>query len=155
MPQKRTRAIIGHFYFHQDFSDPIVDVSQEARTVTHETINGNNIVQVMGRDPPEIAIEGLAYDHQLEQLDELLSLDEIPVLTERWTGMAVVEALDTSFRREAEPETGNWVYDVNIDLLGVKDYLEQDVPPQSAESGSYIRPSDLNLYREARNLDDE
>lgn len=159
MPRERTNAQLGDFTFHEDFSDPVVDVTHDARTVSHETINGDNIIQVMGRDPPNISIEGVAYDFQLETADELLEKDEIPFFSDRWTGMVVVESVDTAYRREAEPGTGDWVYDLNIDLLGVKDYIDmtEDTKKGGATTDVFaqdpprrdIHPSDRRLYEAA------
>lgn len=154
--------MVGDLVFHEDFSDPVVDITHDARTVTHETINGDNIIQVMGRDPPDISIEGVAYDFQLEVIDELLEKDEVPMITDRWTGMVVVTSVDTSYRREAEPGTGDWVYDVNLDLLGVKDYIDTTEDTRKGKATTDIfskneprqdmHPSDRRLYDEADRL---
>lgn len=156
MPRERISAKVGPLEFHPDFSDPIVDISYEARTATHETINGDNIIQVMGKQPPEISIEGVIYDSQLEHADALIREEqEIPVLSERWTGMAVVETVETPYRREADPETGEWIHDINIDLLAVRDYIGEPEEPDRLTGKSTrgdIHPSDYKLYKAAEEM---
>lgn len=123
MPRERITAKIGPLTFNGDFPDPIVDVKSSAQIAEHETIDGENIVQIMGESPRDISVEGVIYEDQLPIVDNLTSKGEVEVYTQRWTGMAVVDTVDTGYRREADPETGKWAYDVAIDLIGITDWI--------------------------------
>lgn len=120
MPVERTSARVGPLEFHSDFADPYVDVDKEMRTADHETINDNFVVQVLGRKPDKITIEGIVYDFQLDDADQLISSGQIDVRTDRWSGTAVVTNVSTTFRREADSQTGRWAYDITIDLTEVE-----------------------------------
>lgn len=123
MANDRRGAVVGPLTFHDDFRNPIVDVTREANTVEHETINDGYVVQFIGRKPPSITIEGVIYDAQVEAADSLIGQGPIPVKTERWTGIGIPQSVSTPFRREVDPGTGQWTYDITIDMIGVVDYI--------------------------------
>lgn len=126
MPRDRRRASVGPLTFDDDFADPLVDVDRENNTVSHETVNDDYIIQVMGRKPPSISVEGVIYEEQLPLADMLPAEGVVEVRTERFTGMAVVEAVSTPFRRESDPGTGRWVHDITIDMLAVSGSIPFD-----------------------------
>lgn len=130
MPIERTNARVGSLTFHTDFADPFVDVDQEMRTADHETINDDFVVQVLGQKPDKVTIEGIVYDKQLADADNLIEAGKVDVRTDRWSGQAVVTNVSTTFRREANSNTGRWTYDITIDLTEV-----ESVPYDIAQGG--------------------
>lgn len=140
MPIDRLDSRIGPLNFHSDFSDPYVDVDREMRTVEHETINDEFVVQVLGRTPDKFTVEGVIYDNQLREADRLLGAGEVTVRTNEWQGTAVATNVDTSFRREADPETGRWVYDVTVNLVEVERFAINF--PAHPDSGANAGPGE-------------
>lgn len=138
MPEDLQTTSVGELTFSTDFPVPDVDVKRTLNTKEHQTINDNNVIQVLGDDLPSISIEGVIYADQLPVADNLVGKDPVEVYTHRWSGMAVVKTVDTAFRREADPETGRWIYDLNLDLVGTKEYVD---PAQVDEDNSFGGPT--------------
>lgn len=145
MPRERIDARIGPLKFNPDFPDPYVDIDREMRTAEHETVNDEFVVQVLGRKPDKINVEGVLYDHQVGKANELLEAGEITVRTNEWRGKAVATSVDTDFRREADPNSGWWAYDVTIDLVEVERYSSEvrsgpeseEIPREPRVSGGH------------------
>lgn len=112
----RDPARIGFINF--TFSDPAISVTTEQRTVEHETIDDQIVVQTLGRKADQITISGVVPAYELEEVDNLTTLGVIELRSERWTGDVVVTSTSTDFKR-AKTRNGNWLYDATIECLEV------------------------------------
>jgi len=127
----REAARIGFLYF--TYADPAVNVTTEQRTVEHETIDDQIVVQALGRKPDQITIDGTVVDYELDIVDDLTTSGVVELRTERWTGDVIVKSTSTDFKR-AKTKYGNWLYDVNIKCIEVdeqtplEELLEEGFP---------------------------
>lgn len=129
MPRDNTDARVGDLIFAPDFSDPFVDVDKAMNTVEKEMITDEYYVQAFGRKADKISIEGVIWQTQLSSADRMAERNQVPVRTERWTGMAIPEAVSTTYRNEADGKYGAWIYDIAIDLIE----LQQTIPEDARE----------------------
>ena len=120
--QPRIPARIGTLNF--SFSDPAINVTTEQRTVEHETIDDQVIVQTLGRKPDRVSIEGVVRDYELDTIDRLTQTGVVELRTDRWSGDVVVKSTDTSFKR-AKSSDNSWLYDATLECLEV-----DELPPQ-------------------------
>jgi len=156
MPQDRAAARVGYLEFPDEFADPFVDVESRVRTSEHETISDEFYVQVLGRRPDRITVEGVIWDYLLDDADSVAKKESVTVRTERWTGVAAPERVSTSFRREAGNANGLWAYDVTIELIEIdesvvsqyrRDYRDassdttsdEDAPGQGSSGARFAR----------------
>jgi len=120
-------AKIGPIEFHDEFSDPTVDISHERETADHEIVSGHTVyrergtefvVQALGRRPPEISITGWLTEEQLDEADKLVTADVVNVRTARYVGTAVPRSVDIPYSRVWH-DTHNWIFEVDFELRGV------------------------------------
>jgi len=116
----REPARIGYLYF--TYADPAVNVTTEQRTVEHETIDDQIVVQALGRKPDQITIDGNVADYELSIVDDLTKLGVVSLRTERWTGDVIVQSTSTNFMR-AKTDSGDWLYEVDISCIEVDEQL--------------------------------
>lgn len=114
----RDPARIGLIEFR--YADPSVNVTTEQRTVEHETIDDEIVVQVLGRKPDQITITGTVADYELAFIDDLTTKGVVNIRTERWTGNVIVKSTSTDFKR-AKNEEGNWLYDATLNCIEVEE----------------------------------
>lgn len=114
----RQPARIGLLNFK--YADPAVNVTTEQRTVEHETIDDNIVVQTLGRKPDQITIDGVVADYELTIVDSLTQTGVVEVRSARWTGDVVVKSTNTDFKR-AKTSDGDWLYDASIKCIEVNE----------------------------------
>lgn len=119
----RAQARIGPLSFPPEYSDPAVEIDTESRTVEHETMDDNVIIQTLGRRPHQIRISGVLPEDMLPTLDSLVEQGEMTVRTERWEGVAVARSTSTTFMR-AKDKDNRWLYEVQITLLEIEQETE-------------------------------
>lgn len=124
----RDPARIGYLYF--TYGDPAVDVTTEQRTVEHETIDDQIVVQSLGRKPDQVSVEGVVPDFELDDIDKLTESGILELRTERWKGDVIVQSTNTTFNR-ARTKDGNWLYDATIECLEVEEEKPVDQVIQS------------------------
>lgn len=115
---ERIPARIGTLEF--TYADPSVSVTTEQRTVEHETLDDDIVVQTMGRLPDQISVEGVVTEDELFLIDNLTESGVIELRTERWKGNIVVKSTSTDFKR-AKAEKGKWLYDATIECIEVEE----------------------------------
>lgn len=128
-------AVIGNLGFVDDFEDPDVQVSHSRETVDHELVTGHktyrdegidHVVQLMGREPTEITVEGWVREDQLEDVDKLPKKSDIRFISGRWTGTVVPLDTDVEYSRNTHNHHGS-IFKVTIELLGTqKDSLPDE-----------------------------
>jgi len=125
------------------YSDPAVDVTSEQRTIEHETIDKDVVVQTIGRKPDQIEITGVVPDYDLDVADTFTQLGVIELRSERWNGDVIVKSVNTTFKRakahvenEDGPNDSAWLYDITITCIevseetsSVEELLIQDYGP--------------------------
>lgn len=112
----RKPARISNIWF--TYSDPGVDVSTEQRTVEHETIDNQTVVQVIGRKPDQVTVNADVPSRELPLIDKLTTAGVIELRTERWSGDVIVKSTSTNFQR-AKNHEGQWLYEATIECLEV------------------------------------
>lgn len=130
-------CVIGDLGFIDDFSDPNVDVAHSRDTQDHEIVTGHtryrdedidHVTQTLGRNVPEITVDGYIREDQLETADRLTELGKTPMLSGRWSGTVLPISVDVPYVREQHNVHGN-VFAVTIELLGIeKDVLPDKLP---------------------------
>lgn len=108
------------------YADPAVSVTTEQRTVEHETIDDQIIVQALGRKPDQVSIEGVVPNYELRTLDDLTTQGVVELRTARWEGDIIVKSVSTDFKR-AKNQNGSWLYDVTIDAVEVDEQYDDYV----------------------------
>lgn len=129
----RTPARIAQLEF--TYADPAVDVTTEQRTVEHETVDDQIVVQTLGRKPDQIQIDGVVPAYELDEIDALTTVGVTSLRTQRWEGDVIIKSTNTNFKR-ARAKTGDWLYDVSITCIEVDDRtnaIEQAVAPGSSD----------------------
>lgn len=120
-------ARIGELEFHDEFSDPDVEVHHTRETADHDIVTGHDayrdrdiafVVQALGRRPSELTITGWVTEGQLSTVDGLVSEDMVEVVTARWTGTAVPHDVDVPYSRVWHDVRG-WIFEVTIELFGI------------------------------------
>jgi hypothetical protein len=117
----RTPARIETLEF--TYADPAVSVTTEQRTVEHETIDDQIVVQALGRKPDQISVEGVVPTYELRTIDDLTTLGVVELRTARWSGDVIVKSTSSDFKR-AKNKMGMWLYDVTIECLEVDEQYD-------------------------------
>lgn len=148
---RRDPARIGFLWL--TYSDPAVNVTTEQRTVEHETIDNQIVVQSMGRKPDQITVDGVVTDYEAPIIDGLTTKGVIELRTNRWDGDVIVQSTSTDFKR-AKTEAGNWLYDVTIECLevdelsAIEELVEDGVADRrDAETGGTGAPPSAGPFR--------
>lgn len=105
------------------YADPAVSVTTEQRTVEHETIDDQIVVQALGRKPDQVSIEGVVPTYELRTIDDLTTLGVVELRTARWNGDVIVKSTSSDFKR-AKNKMGMWLYDVTIECLEVDEQYD-------------------------------
>lgn len=85
---------------------PFIDVSSRARTKTHEPIDEEPVVQSLGPEAREITIEGHCYLPEANFIDGLIDGGLVDVVSDRWSGQAVVDTAETTATGEGGGKAG-------------------------------------------------
>lgn len=117
-PERRIPARIGALEF--TYEDPAVNITTEQRTVEHETLDNDIVVQTLGRKPDQISIDGTVTESELFVVDNLVRNGVLQLRTERWKGKIIVKSASTDFRR-AKSKEGQWLYDATIECVEVEE----------------------------------
>lgn len=112
----RQPARIGFLFFKYEV--PEVNVTTEANTVEHQTIDDTVIVQQLGSQPDAITINAVVAEWETEIVDLLTEVGVISLRTERWSGDVIVESTDTTFMRAVDKDN-QWLHDATISCLEV------------------------------------
>lgn len=106
------------------YEHPFVDVSSSTRTAEHEPIDEDPVVQSLGPKVREITIEGHCYLPEANYIDGLAPGGLVHVVTDRWSGYAVVSRADTRATGEGGGKQGTMadrIYDYMLELLEITD----------------------------------
>jgi hypothetical protein len=130
-------CVVGDLGFVDDFSDPNIDVAHSRDTQDHEIVTGHSrfrdedidhVTQTLGRNVPEISVDGYVRESQLETVDRLTELGKTVMISGRWSGTVLPKNVDVPYNREQNNDHGN-VFNVTIELLGIeKDVLPDKIP---------------------------
>lgn len=121
MADDRPSVSIGGIEF--DYTQPDVSVDRGARTVEHELLSGDTVIQHMGTDPPEISMQGVCTRQETSNIDELPELGTIELVSPRWSGQVIVVQTETTpmGAKQFEDEGGHreWLHDFRINCFGI------------------------------------
>lgn len=112
MPQGRPATKIGPLAFEYDM--PNVHVDATAHVVKHEVINGETIIQRIGRKPVQIQIQGICTTGEAQQVDGLVEFDMVTIRSDRWSGDAIVVDTTTSPMNQKDTKTNEWLFRYTI-----------------------------------------
>lgn len=143
---ERLSARVGPIEFKNKFDDPIVDLVQKYRTAEHEVVTGATgedefVVQHLGRSPPEITVNGVITEGQLDSVQEFDEGYPIYLRSNEWTGTAIPKRVTQKPRREKRD--GEWLYDITIKLTGKERGVRPsfDAPYADGTSDVQVFPS--------------
>lgn len=124
----RFSCVVGNLTFANDFDDPDVNVSHKRNTADHELVTGHTeyrdedidyVTQVMGREPPEITVDGWIREDQVTTADNLTGMNRTVLISGRWSGTVVPKDVDVTYTRNDHEEHGA-LLEVTIDLIGIQ-----------------------------------
>lgn len=104
-----------------EYRYPLIDVSGSSRTVTHEPIGVQAVVQHLGADARELEMRGHCYRDEANIIDTLSLSGKIELRSDRWSGYAIVTSHNTTHTKAkggARPENTheNKNFDYRISL---------------------------------------
>lgn len=105
-----------------EYEYPMIDTSSDSRTVEHEPIGGETVVQHLGANAQTLTFRGGAYLDEANFLDGLPEQGVVSIRSHRWSGDAVVDSVSTSATGEGGGEragVANRVYEYTLDLIEI------------------------------------
>ena len=144
-------AKIGDLEFIDAFSDPDVEITHDRDTTDHELVTGHTayrdegvefVIQVMGRNAPEIDISGWITKEQLGTADALVKESRVRIDTNRWSGAAVPLRTDINYSRHQHDEHGQ-IFEVDIELLGTNRNGYPDTSDDTSSENNRVNVSDI------------
>lgn len=105
-----------------EYQYPYVDTSSDSRTVEHEPIGEETVVQHMGSSAQQITIQGHCYRDEANRIDALTENGLVQILCDRWQGLAIVKKTETTATGNGGGErsgVSNRLYDYRLVVLEV------------------------------------
>lgn len=105
-----------------EYQYPYVDTGSDSRTVEHEPIGEETVVQHMGASAQEITLQGHCYRDEANDIDNLTENGLIRLLCDRWQGIAIVTKTETNATGNgggARSGVENRIYDYRITCVEV------------------------------------